>query len=122
LNHLNSKMAFLDISERYNSYYKLIEFYQSGSTIYGNYMLTEILIQNLLKNAFTHNVKNGHISVTLNAQSLTMANAGNKSSLNNAKNFNRFCKKSDNPDALGLGLAIALKIAEVSGWELRLFA
>ena len=62
-------------------------------------------------------MKNGLISITLNTQSLTIPNTGNKFSLDNAKIFNRFYKKSDNPDVWGLGLAIALKVAEVSGWR-----
>ena len=37
------------------------------------------------------------------------------------KLFNRFYKQSRNPNTWGLGLAIALKVAETSGWGLHYY-
>ncbi len=92
-------------------------------TVQGNTMLTEILIQNLLKNAFLHNTENGTLAIRTGAKQLTIANTGYKkagegSMLDKEKLFNRFYKQSGNSDSWGLGLSIAKKIADTSGWEL----
>ena len=84
----------------------------------GNKLLTEILIQNLLKNAFLHNINEGSIKVVLKKDKLTLSNTGNANPTDPQKIFVRFYKNSSNPDTWGLGLAIAHKIAEVSGWKL----
>jgi signal transduction histidine kinase len=86
----------------------------------GNTLLSEILIQNLLKNAFFHNKENGTVKVFSSGTKLTIANTGNKSmTLDKSKLFNRFYKQSTNPESWGLGLAIAKKIADTSGWKLH---
>lgn len=92
-------------------------------TVQGNTMLTEILVQNLLKNAFLHNIENGTLTIRVEAKQLTITNTGHKkvgegSMLDKEKLFDRFYKQSGNPDTWGLGLAIAKKIADTSGWEL----
>jgi len=89
----------------------------------GNIMLTEILIQNLLKNAFLHNTENGILNIYVVEKQLAISNsvhkkAGEGAMLDKEKLFNRFYKQSGNPDSWGLGLSIAKKIAETSGWEL----
>ena len=91
--------------------------------VQGNTMLTEILIQNLLKNAFLHNTKNGILTIYVGEKQLAISNSGHKkegedSILDKEKLFNRFYKQSGNSDSWGLGLAIAKKIADTSGWEL----
>lgn len=89
----------------------------------GNMMLTEILVQNLLKNAFLHNIENGMVTIRTKDNKLTIINTGNENQkgriLERDKLFSRFYKQSSNPDTWGLGLAIARKIAETSGWELH---
>lgn len=92
-------------------------------TVQGNIMLTEILIQDLLKNAFLHNTENGILTIYVGEKQLTISNSGHKkdeegSMLDKEKLFNRFYKQSGNPDSWGLGLSIAKKIADTSGWEL----
>lgn len=105
----------------------------------GNTMLTEILVQNLLKNAFLHNIKNGEISITMINQAnatrndkkggskLIMANTGPSPSksagdaqmhMDTERVFERFYKESGNPDTWGLGLAIARKITDTSNWQI----
>jgi signal transduction histidine kinase len=100
--------------------------YQDSLIVQGNIMLTEILIQNLLKNAFLHNIQDGTITISANHHMLTIANTGPNTinsgkgpALDEEKLFSRFFKKSENPDTWGLGLAIAHKIAETSGWGLK---
>jgi len=95
----------------------------AGLEVQGNAMLTEILVQNLLKNAFLHNVRHGKVSILIRENKLTIANTGvpteeGTPTLDVEKLFNRFYKQSGNPDTWGLGLAIARKIAAISGWQL----
>ncbi|WP_219549668.1 histidine kinase dimerization/phospho-acceptor domain-containing protein [Gramella sp. MT6] len=49
--------------------------------ISGNKMLTEILIQNLLKNAFLHNVEDGMVDIKLDKKQLVVTNSGNQKSI-----------------------------------------
>ncbi len=85
----------------------------------GNVMLSEILVQNLLKNAFVHNVKNGSITISVENKKLTFSNPGQSLPIDKDRIFNRFYKKSDNPETWGLGLAIAYEITQASGWSLK---
>jgi len=97
---------------------------QNSLIVRGNTMLTEILVQNLLKNAFMHNKENGRVNIQTKERKLMIANTGHEKQekgtvLEKDKLFSRFYKQSGNPDTWGLGLAIAQKIAETSGWELH---
>ncbi|MCX2679393.1 HAMP domain-containing sensor histidine kinase [Galbibacter sp. EGI 63066] len=92
--------------------------------VQGNTILTEILVQNLLKNAFLHNIQDGTIIISLTQDTMTIANTGPTESksdkmptMEKEKLFNRFYKQSGNPDTWGLGLAIVRKIAQVSDWK-----
>ena len=85
----------------------------------GNKVLTEILIQNLLKNAFLHNVEDGMVSIKLDKEQLIVTNTGNQKSISQKKLFQRFYKCSNNPESWGLGLSIAYKIADKSNWKLK---
>ena len=87
--------------------------------IQGNVLLSETLIQNLLKNAFMHNIQKGSISIACDRQKLTISNTGRSLPIDQDKIFSRFYKKSDNPETWGLGLAIAYKITQTSGWSLK---
>jgi signal transduction histidine kinase len=87
--------------------------------IQGNVLLSETLIQNLLKNAFVHNVQKGSISIACDKQKLTISNTGRSLLIDQDQIFSRFYKKSDNPETWGLGLAIANKITQTSGWSLK---
>ncbi|MGS2762648.1 sensor histidine kinase [Sinomicrobium sp. M5D2P9] len=88
-------------------------------TVQGNVTLTEILVQNLLKNAFLHNIREGKVIISMMENKLSIANTGNKRILEKKKLFHRFYKQSGNPDTWGLGLAIVHKIVEVNGWTLH---
>lgn len=91
---------------------------QPLNTIKGNEMLTEILIQNLLKNAFLHNVKDGWITITTQTDQFTITNSSNFLNVNHDRIFDRFFKQSNNSESWGLGLSIASKITKLSNWEL----
>src|SRR3546814_812251 len=91
----------------------------SDLTVKGNTLLTEMLIQNLLKNAFVHNTDNGKVLISLDAGCLTIANTGQADKLDNGKIFDRFYKRSGHAETWGLGLSIARKVSETSGWSLH---
>lgn len=96
---------------------------QDKLIVQGNTMLTEIMLQNLLKNAFLHNINNGEVNINIKDRKLIISNSGQvdngiKPLFDKEKLFNRFYKQSGNPDTWGLGLSIAKKIADTSGWEL----
>ncbi|MCB0497250.1 MAG: HAMP domain-containing histidine kinase [Cyclobacteriaceae bacterium] len=91
---------------------------EGSPVVQGNNSLVEVLIQNLLKNAFVHNLKNGQVTVIADKQGLTVTNTSNER-IDQEKLFQRFYKSSNNPESWGLGLAIAYKIAQVSDWELE---
>ena len=78
-----------------------------------------ILINNLVQNAIRHNIENGSIIIFIKATSLSIHNTGNEEPLNSALLFKRFQKNSTSHLSIGLGLAIANEIAEVSGLSLK---
>ncbi|WP_293891684.1 HAMP domain-containing sensor histidine kinase [Flavobacterium sp.] len=78
-----------------------------------------ILINNLLQNAIRHNIADGSIVIFIKATSLTIHNTGIEESLNMALLFKRFQKNSTSHLSIGLGLAIANEIAEVSQLSLK---
>lgn len=91
---------------------------KDSPTVHSNNLLVETLIQNLLKNAFLHNVQNGSVAISVRKDGLTITNSGSASNVNQEKIFSRFYKNSNNPETWGLGLAIAWKIAVTNGWKL----
>lgn len=77
--------------------------------LFTNRSLFEILINNLLSNAIRHNYENGHIEISLTADSMIVRNTGASQSLHSDKIFNRFYKDSHS-EGTGLGLAILKQI------------
>ncbi len=84
-----------------------------------NESLAQILVGNLLKNAFAHSPKNGDIDIELNSDLLIIKNTGDRA-LDTTKIFNRFYRNRDNQndESSGLGLAIAKSIADNSRFHL----
>ncbi len=78
-----------------------------------------ILINNLLQNAIRHNIEEGSITIFIKASRLIIYNTGNAEPLNRSLLFKRFQKSSRSHLSIGLGLAIANEIAEVSGLSLK---
>lgn len=78
-----------------------------------------ILINNLVQNAVRHNMKNGIIIITIKNNYLSIVNTGIEEPLNESLLFKRFQKNSASNLSIGLGLAIANEIAEVSGLSLQ---
>lgn len=87
-------------------------------TIEANSTLVEVLVTNLVKNAFLHNIPNGFVNIELKDGSLTISNSSESSTLPTEKLFQRFFKQGQRKESWGLGLAISKRICELNNWQL----
>lgn len=77
-------------------------------TLLMNPDLAFVLVNNLVKNAITHNIKNGRITINYSSQSIAIANSGNP--LPNTVNiFERYVSENSS----GLGLSIVKSISDL---------
>lgn len=83
-----------------------------------NEMLATVLVTNLLKNAFVHNVDGGSIKIALTEESLTVANTGVAEPLDDSKIFQRFYQGHKKEGSTGLGLAIVHSICQQFGMDI----
>jgi signal transduction histidine kinase len=90
----------------------------NSCVISGNRNLLEILMNNLLRNAYEHNIPSGRIEVTLTHTRFTVSNTGEPLSTRPEKLFERFKKDKVNSAGSGLGLAIVKKICDLSGYDI----
>ncbi|MHB1179452.1 MAG: sensor histidine kinase [Daejeonella sp.] len=88
-----------------------------GLVVEANKGLCEIMINNLILNAVSHNLPNGSIVLLLENNKLTISNPGLKS-LDTATLFKRFSKASSNAHNTGLGLAIVEQICLLQNWRI----
>ena len=72
-----------------------------------NEVLATVLMTNLLKNAFVHNVEDGSIRITINKESICFSNTGTLVALDEKRVFERFYQGNKKEGSTGLGLAIA---------------
>ncbi|MBQ8226020.1 MAG: HAMP domain-containing histidine kinase [Bacteroidaceae bacterium] len=72
--------------------------------------LATILLQNMIKNAYTHNHTDGEIHITLQNDTLCVANTGAAEPLDGEAIFTRFHHTPGKSDSTGLGLPIAQAI------------
>ena len=80
--------------------------------LYSNKTIIEILVNNLIKNAFNHNIENGEIKISINSNSLTIFNTSNSKELDKEKIFQRFFKDSSSNTSIGLGLSLIKSICD----------
>lgn len=73
--------------------------------------LSVILINNLIKNAIRHNIKNGFIHILIDSNSLIIENSGNDPGMPTELLFDQFTQGSDG-GTMGVGLSIIKKIAD----------
>ena len=73
-------------------------------------ILADILINNLLSNAINHNIENGFITISVEANRLTISNSSKENSLTENEFFERFKKGNTSSESNGLGLSIVKKI------------
>jgi signal transduction histidine kinase len=83
-----------------------------------NSTLVEVLITNLIKNAFLHNVANGRIDLSLQTSKLVITNSSSQTELPKDRIFQRFFKRGQHTESWGLGLAISKRICDLNGWTL----
>lgn len=83
-----------------------------------NPTMASVLVTNLVKNAFLHNLKDGSIYISFVDGSLCVANSG-ETPLNADQVFERFYQGSKREGSTGLGLAIVKAIAGLYGFGLQ---
>lgn len=81
-------------------------------TVEMNEVLADILVSNLLKNAFIHNIPEGKIKVIVSENRLICKNTGNDGPLDAQLIFKRFYQKSQKPGSSGLGLSLSKSICD----------
>ncbi|MEN9919831.1 MAG: Sensor protein QseC [Bacteroidota bacterium] len=80
--------------------------------------LANILVTNLLKNAFIYNKEKGRIVIRSTESYIIFENTGRKEALNKERIFDRFYKQSTVEGSTGLGLAICSSICQSQGFKL----
>ena len=84
-----------------------------------NEVLATVLMTNLLKNAFVHNVEGGSIRITINRDSICFSNTGTLVALDEKRVFERFYQGNKKEGSTGLGLAIANSVCRQFKLELK---
>jgi signal transduction histidine kinase len=87
-------------------------------TIKTNKTLVEVLVTNLLHNAFRYTPKGEYIGITIENRKLSVSNKGMPLTISFPKITERFVKESSDPNSSGLGLAIVKKICDRAGFTL----
>ena len=86
--------------------------------IQANRTLIDLMLTNLIKNAFFHNQPEGSIEIATAEDRFTISNTSVGEAIPEAMLFQRFYKQSANKDSWGLGLAIVKKICDINGWKI----
>ncbi len=86
-----------------------------------NESLAVVLVTNLLKNAFVHNIDGGHIGIEITSGTLTFRNSGIDRPLDRERIFERFYQGSKKEGSTGLGLAIVDSICKLQHLSLSYF-
>ncbi len=87
----------------------------SASFLKGNSELIDILLNNLLSNASSHNVSGGALYISLLNNRLIVSNSGSEVALDRTRLFSRFYKENLHSQHNGLGLSIIKQICDRSG-------
>lgn len=91
----------------------------SPLTVKGNRYLFDVLMTNILSNAWKYTNDGGDVAIAITGSALTMSNSGAPLDLPEHELFDRFRKGTMHHGSTGLGLAIAREICEVHGWTIR---
>lgn len=83
-----------------------------------NETLAVVLLTNLLKNAFVHNMDGGHIRIVITSHSVMFCNTGAAQPLDARRIFERFYQGKKKEGSTGLGLAIADTICKMQALRL----
>lgn len=82
-----------------------------------NESLSVIMVTNLLKNAFVHNVSGGNIEVNVSEKGFSVASTGNVP-LDSSRIFTRFYRGCKKEGSTGLGLALVDTICKTAGLKI----
>ena len=81
--------------------------------------LAVVLVTNLLKNAFVHNIDNGVIRIEISSSAIRFGNSGVSQALDENRIFERFYQGSKKEGSTGLGLAIVHAICRQCQVQIR---
>ena len=121
-------VSFRQLVEKYLDDYKEVYMHKhiqvtcqvvSDFTVQMNDMLANMLITNLLKNAFVHNVESGMLRIEIQKEYFSTQNSGVSTPLDSVKIFQRFYQQQKNEGNTGLGLAIADAVCKHSALALE---
>ena len=88
------------------------------TTIHANRMLVDLLLTNLIKNAFFHNLQDGSVHILISNNHFSVSNTSSGEVIPETKIFQRFYKQSTNKESWGLGLALVKKICDINQWKI----
>lgn len=90
-----------------------------GVKLAANPTLLEILVGNLLRNAFFHNIPGGFVEIRLEETELVIRNSGPMLEVDPDRLFDRFRKGREDSRTTGLGLALVRQICELYGFRIQ---
>jgi len=91
---------------------------QPGIGVKANAVLIDILLSNLINNAFVHNIPNGYIHIQLNSRALMIENTGHPIKGETERLFERFKKGREESKTTGLGLSLVQRICGIYHFDL----
>lgn len=84
-----------------------------------NFILGDILLNNIISNSIKHNIKEGTIYIELHQNYLKIENTGEALTVDPLLLFERFRKNSGAENSIGLGLAIVKKICDMFKYKVE---
>jgi signal transduction histidine kinase len=121
---VNLKAVIEKVTENYSDLFQekkvtLTSVLNENVVVDMNPALADLLISNLMQNAYRHNKENGSIEIELNNHKLIVSNTGEPLQIKPEELFVRFKKNDASKESLGLGLSIVKSIAIVSGYKIE---
>ncbi len=92
---------------------------QQSCIVEMNRSLAQIMVNNLIKNAFVHGVSPYMVSISLSDQGLSVTNKGLDVALNERLLFQRFNRSSNTNGSSGLGLSIIAAICKLYNYNIK---
>lgn len=86
-----------------------------------NESLASILVANLLKNAFVHNLADGQIDIQISAHDFVISNTAESGALDEKQIFTRFYQGKKKEQSTGLGLAIVDTICRLYNFSIHYY-
>jgi signal transduction histidine kinase len=91
----------------------------AGVAVSANPALIEILVNNLIRNAYIHNISGGWVDIQLSHKELVIRNSGPALDEDPERLFDRFRKGRVDNRTTGLGLALVRQIAQLYHYDIR---